>query len=309
MGIAFAAALVLIYMLIVAQFGNFTLPAIIMAPIPLTLIGIVPGHWLMDAEFTATSMIGFIALAGIIVRNSILLVDFAREAVVNGETVLEAVIRSCEARTRPIIITALALFGGSMVILSDPIFQGMAVSLIFGGAVATLLTLLIIPLGCISAGDSLGGSPGGNGGGAAGQGGHPSGTAGAAQSVNSGKGIGTVAKDAVVYTGLYFVSLLTSLVSGIIGMFAAGRKHLQKRKARGVEKQQAVRKQAKAQAAASVAKVVAEKKPATPAVEEVTEEIQQESLTPQDDMHPVSGEVQERKKPSGRRGIKLKTDI
>ncbi|MEZ5453796.1 MAG: efflux RND transporter permease subunit, partial [Thiothrix sp.] len=100
MGIAFAAALVLIYMLIVAQFGNFILPAIIMAPIPLTLIGIVPGHWLMDAEFTATSMIGFIALAGIIVRNSILLVDFAREAVVNGESVMEAVIHSCEARTR-----------------------------------------------------------------------------------------------------------------------------------------------------------------------------------------------------------------
>ncbi|MBU0656193.1 MAG: efflux RND transporter permease subunit [Gammaproteobacteria bacterium] len=158
MGIAFAAALVLIYMLIVAQFGNFTLPAIIMAPIPLTLIGIVPGHWLMNAEFTATSMIGFIALAGIIVRNSILLVDFAREAVVRGESVLEAVIHSCEARTRPIVITALALFGGSMVILSDPIFQGMAVSLIFGGAVATLLTLLIIPLGCISAGKSMQGT-------------------------------------------------------------------------------------------------------------------------------------------------------
>jgi multidrug efflux pump subunit AcrB len=155
MGIAFAAALVLIYMLIVAQFGNFILPAIIMAPIPLTLIGIVPGHWLMNAEFTATSMIGFIALAGIIVRNSILLVDFARGEVAKGMPVLDAVIHSCEARTRPILITALALFGGSMVILSDPIFQGMAVSLIFGGAVATLLTLLIIPLGCISAGKSL----------------------------------------------------------------------------------------------------------------------------------------------------------
>ncbi|WP_020395435.1 efflux RND transporter permease subunit [Thiolinea disciformis] len=155
MGIAFMAALVLIYMLIVAQFGNFILPAIIMAPIPLTLMGILPGHWIMGAEFTATSMIGFIALAGIIVRNSILLVDFAREAVAEGTPVMEAVIRSCEARTRPIMITALALLGGSMVILSDPIFQGMAVSLIFGGAVATLLTLIIIPLGCISAGNSL----------------------------------------------------------------------------------------------------------------------------------------------------------
>ncbi|CAA6808063.1 MAG: Acriflavin resistance protein [uncultured Thiotrichaceae bacterium] len=156
MGIAFMAALVLIYMLIVAQFGNFVLPAVVMAPIPLTLIGIVPGHWLLGAEFSATSMIGFIALAGIIVRNSILLVDFSREAVMNkGMTVVEAVIHACEARTRPIAITAFALIGGSMVILDDPIFQGMAVSLIFGGLVSTLLTLLVIPLGCISAGKSL----------------------------------------------------------------------------------------------------------------------------------------------------------
>ena len=156
MGIAFMAALVLIYMLIVAQFGNFILPAIVMAPIPLTLIGIVPGHWIMNAEFSATSMIGFIALAGIIVRNSILLVDFSREAVMEkGMSVIDAVIHSCEARTRPIAITALALMGGSSVIVSDPIFQGMGVSLIFGGLVSTLLTLLVIPLGCISAGDAL----------------------------------------------------------------------------------------------------------------------------------------------------------
>ncbi len=157
MGIAFMAALVLIYMLIVAQFGNFILPAIVMAPIPLTLIGIVPGHWIMNAEFSATSMIGFIALAGIIVRNSILLVDFSREAVMEkGMSVIDAVIHSCEARTRPIAITALALMGGSSVIVSDPIFQGMGVSLIFGGLVSTLLTLLVIPLGCISAGKALG---------------------------------------------------------------------------------------------------------------------------------------------------------
>ncbi len=158
MGIAFMGALVLIYMVIVAQFGNFILPAVIMAPIPLTLIGIMPGHWLMGADFTATSMIGFIALAGIIVRNSILLVDFSRQCVVDeGMAVTEAVIKACEARTRPIAITALALIGGSMVILDDPIFQGMAVSLIFGGAVSTILTLLVIPLGCISAGKALGG--------------------------------------------------------------------------------------------------------------------------------------------------------
>jgi multidrug efflux pump subunit AcrB len=155
MGIAFIGALILIYMVIVAQFGNFVLPAVIMAPIPLTLIGIMPGHWLMGADFSATSMIGFIALAGIIVRNSILLVDFSRQCVHEGMSVTEAVIKACEARTRPIAITALALIGGSLVILDDPIFQGMAVSLIFGGAVSTLLTLLVIPLGCISAGKAL----------------------------------------------------------------------------------------------------------------------------------------------------------
>ena len=155
MGIAFAGAIVLIYMLIVGQFGNFILPAIIIAPIPLTMIGIVPGHWLLGADFSATSMIGFIALAGIVVRNSILLVDFSREQVLEGKPVLDAVIYACETRTRPIVITALALIGGSLFILSDPIFQGMAVSLIFGGLVATLLTLLIIPLGCVSASSAL----------------------------------------------------------------------------------------------------------------------------------------------------------
>ncbi|MFV1983784.1 MAG: efflux RND transporter permease subunit [Thiohalomonadales bacterium] len=150
MGLAFAVALILIYMLVVWEFGNFILPAIVMAPIPLTLIGIIPGHWIMDAEFTATSMIGFIALAGIIVRNSILLVDFSRQEVDKGVSVQEALIQACKARTRPILITAGALLGGSSVILFDPIFQGMAISLIFGGLVSTLLTLLIIPLGCIT---------------------------------------------------------------------------------------------------------------------------------------------------------------
>ena len=150
MGIAFGVALILIYILVVWEFGNFTMPAIVMFPIPLTLIGIVPGHWLMGAPFTATSMIGFIALAGIIVRNSILLVDFSRTAVENGMPVIDAVISGCATRSRPIIITALALVVGSSVILSDPIFQGMAVSLMFGGAVSTVLTLVVIPLGCVS---------------------------------------------------------------------------------------------------------------------------------------------------------------
>nr|CRH05021.1 putative acriflavin resistance protein [Candidatus Magnetococcus massalia] len=155
MGAAFAVALILIYMLVVGMFGNFTVPAIIMAPIPLTLLGIVPGHWFFDAQFTATSMIGFIALAGIIVRNSILLVDFAIEEVASGMDVREAVICSCKARTRPIMITAFALMGGASVILTDPIFQGMAISLMFGVFVSTMLTLLVIPLGCVSAAESL----------------------------------------------------------------------------------------------------------------------------------------------------------
>jgi multidrug efflux pump subunit AcrB len=149
-------------MLVVGMFGNFLVPAIIMAPIPLTLLGIVPGHWLVtvltghNAFFTATSMIGFIALAGIIVRNSILLVDFAVEEIRHqGIDVREAVLRSCKARTRPIMITAFALIGGASVILTDPIFQGMAISLMFGVFVSTVLTLLVIPLGCVSASKSL----------------------------------------------------------------------------------------------------------------------------------------------------------
>ncbi|MEO5377254.1 MAG: efflux RND transporter permease subunit [Magnetococcus sp. DMHC-6] len=151
MGMAFGVALILIYILVVWEFGNFTLPAIIMAPIPLTLIGIVPGHWLMDAKFTATSMIGFIALAGIIVRNSILLVDFTQMELFKGTSLEDAVILSCKARTRPILITAFALVAGSSVIVTDFIFQGMAISLLFGVLVSTILTLLVIPLGCITA--------------------------------------------------------------------------------------------------------------------------------------------------------------
>jgi multidrug efflux pump subunit AcrB len=155
MGLAFGVALVLIYMLVVAEFGNFVTPGVIMAPIPLTLLGIVPGHWIMGADFTATSMIGFIALAGIIVRNSILLVDFSIQEVERGASVKEAVINACKARTRPILITAFALVAGSSVILTDPIFQGMAISLLFGVLVSTLLTLVVIPLGCVSAGKYL----------------------------------------------------------------------------------------------------------------------------------------------------------
>lgn len=220
MGIAFMAALVLIYMLIVAQFGNFTLPAIIMAPIPLTLIGIIPGHWIMGAEFTATSMIGFIALAGIIVRNSILLVDFARHAVQQGSSVMDAVIHSCEARTRPILITALALLGGSSVIITDPIFQGMAVSLIFGGAVSTILTLIVIPLGCISAGRAL-----------AGETYVETEQLQVAQTANKRKvTVQQVLKATVEYSVMYVIALVTSFIDGVIGWYAAGLKWLKQRR-------------------------------------------------------------------------------
>jgi multidrug efflux pump subunit AcrB len=146
MGLAFGAALILIYLLIVAQFQSFAIPLVIMAPIPLTLVGIVPGHWLTGSYFTATSMIGFIALAGIIVRNSILLVDFILTEQRDGKPLPEAVIRAGAVRTRPILLTAAALMVGAFVILFDPIFQGLAISLLFGVLVSTLLTLVVIPV-------------------------------------------------------------------------------------------------------------------------------------------------------------------
>jgi multidrug efflux pump subunit AcrB len=148
LGLAFTLALMLIYFLLVMEFGSFVVPMVIMAPIPLTLIGIVPGHLLLGAEFTATSMIGFIALAGIIVRNSILLVQFSRQEQRSGVPLQQALLRACRVRTRPILITAFALVSGSAVILTDPIFQGMAVSLLFGVLVSTVLTLIVVPLGC-----------------------------------------------------------------------------------------------------------------------------------------------------------------
>jgi multidrug efflux pump subunit AcrB len=150
MGLAFAGALVLIYILLVWEFSNFIHPAIVMAPIPLTLLGIIPGHWLMNAEFTATSMIGFIALAGVIVRNTILLVDFTKNEVAHGEDIRDAVVAAGHIRMRPIVVTDLTLIAGAAAIIFDPIFEGMAVSLVFGPIVATPLTLLVVPLGLIS---------------------------------------------------------------------------------------------------------------------------------------------------------------
>ena len=146
MGIAFAAVLVLIYVLVVGWFRSFVTPLIIMAPIPLTLIGIVPAHAAFGVFFTATSMIGFIALAGIIVRNSIILVDFINLELAAGEPLEEAVVKAGAVRFRPIVLTALALVAGGGVILLDPIFQGLAVALISGVVVATALTLVVIPL-------------------------------------------------------------------------------------------------------------------------------------------------------------------
>jgi len=146
MGLAYAVGLVLIYLLVVAQFGSYLTPLIIMAPIPLTIIGVMPGHALLGAQYTATSMIGMIALAGIIVRNSILLVDFINLQVRQGVDFKDAIVRSAVTRAQPIVLTGLAAMLGAFFILDDPIFNGLAISLIFGIFVSTVLTLVVIPI-------------------------------------------------------------------------------------------------------------------------------------------------------------------
>ncbi len=146
MGIAYLVGLGLIYLLVVAQFRSYLTPLIIMAPIPLTVIGVLPGHALLGAQFTATSMIGMIALAGIIVRNSILLVDFVNEELTRGQRFEQAIIRAGAVRAKPIVLTAAAAMLGAFFIIDDPIFNGLAVSLIFGILVSTLLTLVVIPI-------------------------------------------------------------------------------------------------------------------------------------------------------------------
>jgi len=145
MGMAFGVALLGIYILVVGQFGTFRVPLIILTPVPLTLIGIMIGHWLFGAAFTATSMIGFIALAGIIVRNSILLVDFIRHTTNAEKPLKEVLLEAGAIRFKPIVLTALAAMIGAAVILTDPIFQGLAISLLFGLASSTALTVLVIP--------------------------------------------------------------------------------------------------------------------------------------------------------------------
>jgi multidrug efflux pump subunit AcrB len=138
MGLAYSVGLILIYLLVVAQFRSYLLPLIIMAPIPLTIIGVMPGHAILGANFTATSMIGMIALAGIIVRNSILLVDFILDQQRAGKDLEDAVIRASAVRAKPMM--------GAFFILDDPIFNGLAISLIFGILVSTVLTLIVIPI-------------------------------------------------------------------------------------------------------------------------------------------------------------------
>ena len=145
MGAAFGVAILGIYLLVVAQFGSFRLPLVILIPVPLTLIGIVLGHWLLRAPFTATSMIGFIALAGIIVRNSILLVDFIRHRRAEGAVLRQALLEAGAIRFKPIFLTAAAAMIGAAFIMADPIFQGLAISLVFGLASSTALTVLVIP--------------------------------------------------------------------------------------------------------------------------------------------------------------------
>ncbi|MGE5304542.1 MAG: efflux RND transporter permease subunit, partial [Alphaproteobacteria bacterium] len=146
LGLAFAAVLVLIYILVVAWFQSFKTPLAIMAPIPLSLVGILPAHWFMGAFFTATSMIGFIAGAGIVVRNSIILIDFVELRRKEGMALAEAVIDAGAVRFRPMLLTASAVVVGSTVILFDPIFQGLAISLMAGEVASTLLSRMAVPV-------------------------------------------------------------------------------------------------------------------------------------------------------------------
>lgn len=146
LGIAFAAVIIIIYVLIVGWFQNFTVPLVMLAAIPLSLIGILLGHWVMGAYFTATSMIGFIALAGVMVRNSILLIDFINIRLREGIPLKQAIIEAGAVRTTPILLTAGAVALGAIIILFDPIFQGLAISLMGGTITSTFLTLLVVPL-------------------------------------------------------------------------------------------------------------------------------------------------------------------
>ena len=146
LGLAFGAAMVIMYFLLVGWFRSFSTPIIMMIPIPLSLLGIIPGHFLFGKFFTATSMIGFIALAGIMVRNAVLIIDFIEASLKKGKSIKDSVIESGAIRTRPVILTTVAVIAGALFMLPDPIFAGLGVSLITGAVVSTVLTLVIIPL-------------------------------------------------------------------------------------------------------------------------------------------------------------------
>lgn len=146
LGAAFAVVIIIIYMLIVGWFQNFKTPMVMMVAIPLSLVGIVLGHWLLGAFFTATSFIGMIALAGVMVRNSVLLIDFIEIRLNEGIPIKQAIIDAGAVRTTPILLTTGAVVIGAIIILFDPIFQGLAISLVFGAIVSTLLTLIVVPL-------------------------------------------------------------------------------------------------------------------------------------------------------------------
>ena len=146
LGVAFGVVIVIIYMLIVGWFQNFKTPMVMMVAIPLSLVGIVFGHWLLDAYFTATSFIGMIALAGVMVRNSVLLIDFIEIRLNDGVPLKQAIIEAGAVRTTPILLTTGAVVIGAVIILFDPIFQGLAISLVFGAIVSTILTLIVVPL-------------------------------------------------------------------------------------------------------------------------------------------------------------------
>ena len=146
LGLAFMIVIVIIYMLIVGWFQNFKTPMVMMMAIPLSLIGIVLGHWLLGAFFTATSFIGMIALAGVMVRNSVLLIDFIEIRLNDGIPLKQAIIEAGAVRTTPILLTTGAVVIGASIILFDPIFQGLAISLVFGAIVSTVLTLLVVPI-------------------------------------------------------------------------------------------------------------------------------------------------------------------
>jgi len=146
MGMALGLALIAIYLLLVAYYHSFTIPILVMVSIPLGFIGVFPGHWLLGQTFSAASMIGVIALAGIVVRNSLLIVDFAREHQQKGWTREQSVREAGALRLQPILLTTLAIVLGTAIMVPDPVFGGLAISLIFGAMSSALLTVFVVPL-------------------------------------------------------------------------------------------------------------------------------------------------------------------